>query len=233
MIIYCATNKTNGMRYVGKTACGLQKRKRNHESDARKDSRLYFHRAIKKYGADGFTWDVIYRSDNETELNRMEKNFIRMFKSTERDKGYNLTHGGEGCIPNEETRAKLRGKHTEEHKKRISGGKKGKKFTEQHKKNLREAHKGVQAGEKHPMFGKTGEKSPMFGKKHSGEARAKMGEVNKDKTIYTFQHDVYGIIASTKYDLRIKYGLYSGNLSKLISGKQKSHKGWRMAGGCE
>lgn len=61
MIIYCATNKTNGMRYVGKTACGLQKRKRNHESDARKDSRLYFHRAIKKYGADGFTWDVIYR----------------------------------------------------------------------------------------------------------------------------------------------------------------------------
>jgi group I intron endonuclease len=111
------------------------------------------------------------------------------------------------------------------------------------------------SGENHPQFGKTGvkshmygktltpevrakisekmsgEKNPMFGKNHTPEARAKQtGDKNHnyDTTVYTFQHKDGRIETCTKWELRTKYNLNSGNLGKVVSGKRKSAGGWRV-----
>lgn len=196
MIIYCATNKTNDRKYVGRTVCGLKKRKWGHESKARNGSDFYFHNAIRKYGVDGFTWDVIYRTDNEKELPGMERNFISMFKTTDKKFGYNLMSGdGDG-----------NGTHSDESRKKISEA-------------------------------QSGEKNHNFGKPKSEETRAKMsvaqsGEKNHryDKTIYNFSHAEHGDFTGVQYELRTKFGLDKGHVSKLVTGKCKSHKGWTMAG---
>lgn len=201
--MYVAMNKLNRKRYVGKTEQGLQKRKGEHVSSAKKGSNLYFHNAIRKYGVEGFTWEVIYRATTEAELNQMEKNFIRMFKSTGKEFGYNLTHGGEGGIPNETTRAKLsaaqNGKNfTEETRAKLSAWQKGRKLTEVTKRKISEAHKGKE--------------NPRF-----------------DPRIYALWHKDRGIVAGTKYDLCRKYGFGSSHLSHLIRGKCKSCKGFILA----
>ena len=58
-------------------------------------------------------------------------------------------------------------KHSEEHKRKLSESKKGKKFSEEHKKKLSEAHKGKSTWNK--------------GKHHSEETKRKISESNKGK----------------------------------------------------
>jgi len=66
------------------------------------------------------------------------------------------------------------------------------------------------------------------GRKISEETKSKISEAMQDKTLRTFIHDEHGEITCTQYELRIKYNLHRGNLSRVISGKYKSHKGWRL-----
>ena len=52
MIIYKATNKINGKVYIGQTINSLEHRKSGHEREARyqKETSVYFHNALLKYG---------------------------------------------------------------------------------------------------------------------------------------------------------------------------------------
>jgi group I intron endonuclease len=73
-VIYKATNLVNGKVYIGLTTLGLEKRKKAHFGNANND-RLpdtYFYRALKKYGEDGFCWEIIDTSENPKELNEKE-----------------------------------------------------------------------------------------------------------------------------------------------------------------
>jgi group I intron endonuclease len=120
MLIYKATNKINGMSYIGQTTKTLDDRKRQHIIDAlAKRDRYYFHSALRKYGQENFDWDIIDECDNIDELNRLEIFYIGHYKTY--FEGYNLTMGGEGMSGykfSEETRQKmsesLKGKHTDE-----------------------------------------------------------------------------------------------------------------------
>jgi group I intron endonuclease len=95
MIVYKATNKVNGKIYIGITSQTLQSRKWKHFLDARlKVYNSKFHRAIRKYGEDGFLWEVIDHANTMEELNERESYWISFFNSYEN--GYNLTLGGSG-----------------------------------------------------------------------------------------------------------------------------------------
>ena len=99
--IYKHTNKVNGKCYIGQT-CNIK---------ARWKPKCYekctkFYNAIKKYGWDNFTHEILYVCE-EKDADYWEEFFIDKYHSVEN--GYNLDYGGN---PNKEvsveTREKLR-----------------------------------------------------------------------------------------------------------------------------
>ena len=97
--IYCYTNKINGHKYIGQTN-DLEKRHRGHKSDANnKNSHSYnypFHAAIRKYGIDNFSFDVIDEALSIEESNKKEIYWIEKCHSHISQGGYNITRGGDG-----------------------------------------------------------------------------------------------------------------------------------------
>jgi len=83
------------MKYLGQTTRTLKQRKSSHLSSSKKGSTYYLHRAIRKYGAENFKWEVIYNASSEEELNEKETFFIKEYNTNSQD-GYNLTEGGRG-----------------------------------------------------------------------------------------------------------------------------------------
>ena len=108
MIIYRAINKINSKSYVGKTEKDLKIRQQWHYASVRQKSQFAFHRALAKYGAESFEWEVLdSNSIDNLELNKKEQHYIALYESFGPN-GYNMTAGGEGqtgWIPSEETRS--------------------------------------------------------------------------------------------------------------------------------
>lgn len=92
--VYTHTNKQNGKIYVGQTKFGdnPNKRWRNGEGYAMS---VVFYRAIKKYGWDEFDHQIIESGLTSDEANHLEESLIQQFDSTNPDKGYNVSVGGE------------------------------------------------------------------------------------------------------------------------------------------
>jgi group I intron endonuclease len=84
-VIYKLTNGMTGKAYIGKTI-DLPARLRKHKSD---DNCIYLHRAIKKYGMENFTKEVLAESDDEEQAYRIEELMIVEHK-TLKPFGYNL-----------------------------------------------------------------------------------------------------------------------------------------------
>lgn len=94
MIVYLATNRINGKRYIGATKGSLKQRRRGHRWDAfnRSYCRI-FHAAIRKYGEAAFDWVEIANCSSEEELIREESRLIFEMRPE-----YNITPGGRGIV---------------------------------------------------------------------------------------------------------------------------------------
>ena len=92
-IVYLATNVANGKRYVGYTSQGLIKRRQRHITHACGDEKraTRFAAALRKYGADAFTWQVLAVFDTRHEGLSEEVRLIAGIKPE-----YNVTAGGDG-----------------------------------------------------------------------------------------------------------------------------------------
>lgn len=92
--IYKITNTINGKSYIGQTIKPISARWYYHIycSENKLDD-LYFHRAIRKYGADKFTIEEIEECSQD-ELDAREVYWIDYFDTF--NNGYNLTVGGCG-----------------------------------------------------------------------------------------------------------------------------------------
>ena len=74
MIIYMATNKVNGKRYIGQTIGKFERRKKKHISDAKSErDSFYFHSAIRKYGPENLEWQVLSTVRDVIELKNEEE----------------------------------------------------------------------------------------------------------------------------------------------------------------
>ena len=94
--IYKATNKLNGKVYIGFDSNWPQ-RMWEHKCPVNFNKKYKFYNALRKYGLDGFEWNVIYQSlDRKHCLHVMEPYFINEYNSLK--KGYNSTLGGEGMF---------------------------------------------------------------------------------------------------------------------------------------
>ena len=89
--VYVHENKINGRKYFGITK-GYPKDRWGHGSGYVKCTKFY--PAIKKYGWDGFHHIVIVNNLSEEEATYLEKSFIKIFNTTNREFGYNTDKGG-------------------------------------------------------------------------------------------------------------------------------------------
>ena len=138
--VYIARNRVNNKRYVGKTVKLLCQRMSGHVWAAKRNrGNMVFHKALNKYGQNGFEWTVLFEGDDEKELGRVERAIISMLR-TQLPFGYNTTAGGEGLSGyhhSETTRAKIaaiqkgrkRGPHSPEHAAKIAAALIGKKHS--------------------------------------------------------------------------------------------------------
>jgi group I intron endonuclease len=144
--IYKIVNRVNGKQYIGYTSKIPAQRWNEHiytSHDPQNPNHRYIHKAIRKYGPDALTFEVIYQSKERRHTHKvMEPFFIKEY-DTFGPNGYNLTEGGDGKNGyklSEDTKKKisnsLKGKTLSgEAKAKISSAKKGVKFTDQHRAN--------------------------------------------------------------------------------------------------
>lgn len=92
MIIYKITNQVNGKIYIGCTVAKLQRRWRQHVNVDRGYS---LNLAIRKYGADSFSQEIIETVDSLGKMFEREVYWIAFYKSNISGVGYNMTKGGE------------------------------------------------------------------------------------------------------------------------------------------
>ena len=96
--IYKITNLVNGKCYIGQSV-DIEDRWLKHKTSAfdsnRKEYEYPIYRAIRKYGIDNFSFDVVEKCE-EDDLNQLEIYYIDYFQSHFYKNGYNLTNGGDG-----------------------------------------------------------------------------------------------------------------------------------------
>lgn len=176
-LVYKITNKINGKIYIGA-------HRTNNLDDEYMGSGKYIQNAVKKYGKENFTKEILYQFDNEEDMFSKEAEIVDE-EFIKRKDTYNLIPGGFGsdmkkptqvfmekmsdphyyrdfcnkCQKNFENNPKIReniSKGLLEHYKTHKGTFTGKHHTEETKQKLRDLHKlkGLQKGCKNSQYGK-------------------------------------------------------------------------------
>lgn len=135
----------SGKKYIGITCRKPQKRWNYGKGYVDND---YFSKAIEKYGWDNFDHIILCDGLTRHGASELEKRFIELYNTTNRDEGYNIDGGGiKRKIMSDETKRKIgdahRGRYTEAQwaATRARMGK-GHPHTEETKRHLSEVNKG-------------------------------------------------------------------------------------------
>lgn len=134
----------------GKIYMGITSRKPeyrwNHGRGYKEIDQPVFYRAIKKYGWDNITHEILYSGLQEKDAKNLEISLIKQYKLL--GLSYNITDGGDGF--------------------RGATHRKGKKASEETKRKMREARRGTNKGINNPMYGRheTASMYGKFGKEH-------------------------------------------------------------------
>jgi GIY-YIG catalytic domain-containing protein/NUMOD3 motif-containing protein len=178
MLVYQAKNQKNGKVYIGYTTKSLPVRKKQHVKDAMRERvgrKSRFYTAIERYGATAFKFRVIARPKCAEEMYKLEKFFIKLFRSYSKRWGYNTKLGGHMG-----GRGATGYHHTEEAKRRIGAAskgitrRKGYKLSKKHKAALLKSIVGVPKSKEHRRklsIARKGMPSPTKGKKASLKTR--------------------------------------------------------------
>ena len=125
--IYVIENMITGEEYVGRTT-NLKQRIYNHKSCIANNVDYHLYRNIRKYGEENFCYYKLHKCHVD-DLDEMEINYI--FEMDTQRNGLNSTEGGKTPVLTEEIINKIKKsregwKHTEEAKRKVSIGNKGK-----------------------------------------------------------------------------------------------------------
>lgn len=193
----------SGKSYIGQTKDEHKRRLCFKPTKYYSGSRL--DNAIKKYGIDSFTYEILYRNEYNSfeeatnDLNEKEKYYIAKYDSYRN--GYNMTLGGEGVRGFRlEGEAKERMIiHLKKHYLTHPNPFQGKKHSEKTRELLSELAK-QRVGDKNPNFGKPisenqrkilsecakkrkGELNSFYNRRHSEETKKRVSEANSKPVI--------------------------------------------------
>ena len=159
--VYKITHPKTGKVYIGFTVRPIEHRLKEHSMA--KSPHAAIANAIREFGWKSFTFEVVLEGTDE-ECSNKERELIAEHQSTNPEKGWNGTSGGQ-----------TGGLLTDEVKQKMSDAHKGKKFTDEHKRKIGDAV----SGEKNGMFGK----SAFLGKNHTEETKQVMREAKLGKEL--------------------------------------------------
>lgn len=180
----------------------------------------HFYNAILKYGWDNIQHEIISSNLSKEEACKLEQNLIAKCDSTNREKGYNKSIGGEsgtlGIKHSPETIEKMKSnrvcttswakgrKFSPEHIEKIRMANTGKKLTAETKMKLSKAHKGKETWIK--------------GKTMSNEVRAK-----KSVAVICVETNVryFGMMEAER-----QTGVHHNNISKCLNGERQTAGGY-------
>ena len=91
-LVYMHENRINGKKYIGITSGDPQNRWANGRGYYRNK---HFTDAIERYGWDAFDHRILYANLTKDDACRIEQKMIAKYGTQDKNKGYNLTSGGE------------------------------------------------------------------------------------------------------------------------------------------
>ena len=163
MYIYKFTHIDSGKSYVGQTIQNPNQRRLEHINDSKYTTKTYhFHNALRKYGIDSFTFEVIDTATTLEELNFLEGKYVEQYDSI--NNGFNIRQAGGNKLHSEEskrrmsiaqkaahTRRKAENNGIEKHKEHSHKGKSGQwiystEQKKQHSKLMKEINKKTSGG---------------------------------------------------------------------------------------
>ena len=261
--VYMHTNKINNKAYVGITCQDVETRWQNGLGYLKKNkygeyTQPAFARAIEKYGWDNFEHIVVFKDVSKECACNYEKQLILLFRTQDRDYGYNISSGGDdGCvgrIVSKETRTRLSDAH-----KGKKCPNKGKSFSDEHKQNLctafehspnrrdewrnklSESHKGRIASEETKCRISDGHKGHQVseetrvkisnarrGKAMSKESAEKMGKAHRKEAFVCIET---GVVYDCAYTIEVELGIKNVKRACVRDSGRKTAGGlhWRFA----
>lgn len=89
--IYITTNNINGMKYIGQRKYDKKEKWKSYLG-----SGIYLNRAIKKYGRENFSREIIEECETKEILDNQEKHWIQFYNAVNSKNFYNIANGGNG-----------------------------------------------------------------------------------------------------------------------------------------
>jgi group I intron endonuclease len=220
--IYIYENLINSKVYIGQTN-NIDKRNQRHITG---DKSMPIDSAIKKYGRNNFSLNVITKVDTKDQADYAEIDWIaRARELLGIDNVYNIGDGGEinnfaGRKHTEKSKIKMSEAHkgrviSKETRQKMSEAGKGRVFSEEHKENMSESLKGNKRalGKKHKN-------------KRSEEHKIKLGEAHKGlKHTEESKNQISESLKGNKYNLgkrklspeQIMFVLQDNRMIKIIA----------------
>lgn len=214
--IYKTVNLINGKQYIGLHS-------KNDKSYLGSGTLLL--KAIKKYGKENFTKEVLEETDNIVSANELERYYIKKYNAVEDDNFYNLSYGGESIVGR---------KHSKFTINKISESKK-----KNYENNDELRYKVGNANRGKPMPGVTRSAllKSITGREISEETRVTMKNsairrYNKEGIEYPelINKKTGETIPAGRNILRLekKLGFRKGSICSVVRGDRKSCYGWRL-----
>lgn len=221
-VVYRITNQVNGKVYVGVTHRPFALRKAAHVAKSRSGSRFPIHAAMRKYGVNNFTFEVIEHVVDLPSLEAAEQRQIAQHNCMVPN-GYNRTEGGGGMCGLQQSSESIekrlatiasRGGYvaSEDTRRKISVANRGRKMPRDGVERSREKRLGAK---------RTPEQIALMSRNRIGKGLGNQGARKYPGAVIRYAFDLLEV-GRTQSEISKMTGLTQPYISNLATGKRGS-----------